>query len=358
MRSNEIILNDGGMKITSVLDLKTGNPVVLNAREALVAKRQEQMFNSLGYEISITTLTAIIKRITTQKFATIPFADYMPVVVGEGAWMQNLIKYRTFSPSDNFEEGIVNTGANNSVLAKSNTGIDAINIKIINWANEVNYSLFDIQQAAASGNWDIIESLERSRKTNWDLGVQRTSFLGLATDTNIQGLLNQSGINSNTMLITKYISAMNTTEFNAFVQGIVDAYRTNNNFTAYPTHFIIPELDYNGLVSPVSPDFPVINKLSYLLEAFKVICQNPDFKIMPCFYADEVNNVTVSGLDKNRYTLLRYDQDSFSMNIPVNYNATQQNTLNGFQWQNVGYGQFTGVNLYRPLELLYFDFAV
>lgn len=352
--------------VNSVIGLD-GKPVVLNAREVAVCQRMQAKFNAaceeagiknaLGEEVSITTLTAIIKRITTQKFATIPFADYMPVVVGEGAWMTNMIKYRSFSLGDNFEMGIVNTGANNSAFAKANTGVDSIPIKIINWGMETNYSIFDLKFAATSGNWDLIEALERSRKTNWDLGIQRTSFLGMESDSSVKGLLTLSGITSDTSLITQYIKDMNSTQFNAFVGGIVDAYRTNNNFTAYPTHFIIPELDYNGLANSVSVDFPVVNKLTYLLEAFKVICQNPNFKILPNFYGDQTNNANVSGLNKNRYVLHRYDQDSFSMNIPVNYNATQQNTINGFNWQNIGYGQFTGVNAYRPLELLYLDFA-
>jgi hypothetical protein len=342
-------------------------PIILNAMETAVVNDVQQQIsasqscqqikNALGYEISITTLTAIIKRITTQKFATIPFADYMPVVVGEGAWMQSMIKYRTYSVSDNFEMGIVNTGANNSSFARADTGIDAVNIKIKNWGFTLDYSLFDLYQAAASGNWDIVEAKERARKTAWDLGIQRTSFLGMESDSDIKGLLTLSDVNSNTSLIAKYINAMNTTEFATFTQGVIDAYRSNNNFTAYPTHFIIPELDYNGLIAPVSEDFPVIDKLTYLTNAFKVAAQNPNFKILPDFYGDKTNNATVSGLNKNRYVLHRYDQDSFSMNIPVDYTATQQNSLNNFQWQNVGYGQFTGVNTYRPAELLYFDFS-
>lgn len=347
-----------------------GKPVTLNAVEVSNARQLSRQLmnglengghklrmNDLGYEIQITTLTAIIKRITTQKFATIPFPNYMPVVVGEGAWSTSLLKYVTGSSGDAFEKGILDTGANSTVLAKANTAVQGINIPIKNWAEEYNFSIFDLEFASKSGNWDIVESLERARKTTWDLGLQRTSFLGMSSNANIRGMLNQSNVNSNTSVITQYISSMNTTQYSAFTQTVVDAYRQNCNFTAYPTHFTIPELDYNGLVSPVSADFPVIDKLSYLQKAFASVCQNPNFKILPCFYADEINNTGVADLSKNRYTLYRYDQDSFSMNIPVNYNSTQQNTINGFNWQNVGYGQFTGVVSFRPAELLYFDFA-
>lgn len=353
-----------GQPITIVENVrdKQDKPVILNAAETAMVNYQintgKELFNALGYEIPITTLTAIIKRITTQKFATIPFADYMPVVVGEGAWMQSMIKYRTYSVSDNFEMGIINTGANNSSLAKADTGVDAVNIKIKNWGFEINYSLFDLQQAAVTGNWDVVEAKERARKQAWDLGIQRVAFLGMNSDADIDGLLTLSNVNSNLSLITKYISSMTATEFQTLVAGIVQAYRANTNYTAEPTHFIIPEADYNGLASATSADFPIKTKLEYLRETFVGITGVNDFKILKNFYGNQAQNASVSGLNKNRYVLHRYDQDSFSMNIPVNYTATQQNSLNNFNWQNVGYGQFTGVNTYRDAEILYFDWAV
>jgi hypothetical protein len=33
---------------------------------------------------------------------------------------------------------------------------------------------------------------------------------------------------------------------------------------------------------------------------------------------------------------------------------TQAGTFNGFNWENVGYGSFTGVLAQRPAEMLYF----
>jgi hypothetical protein len=44
------------------------------------------------------------------------------------------------------------------------------------------------------------------------------------------------------------------------------------------------------------------------------------------------------------------------MDIPVDYTNTLANSLDNFNFQNVGYGQFTGVQTYRPLELLYFSY--
>lgn len=332
-----------------------GEPIVLNSREAHVAKYCErQINNALGYEVDITTLTAISKRVTEQKFFTVRPSDYIPVRVGEGAWSTEILTYRTFDVSDSFETGLVNTANGKSRFAESDAGIDSITIPVNNWGKEINWSIFEVQHAQRSGNWDVVVSKERARKRNWDLGIQKVAFLGL--ENGVEGLLTQGNVTSNTSTITELISGMTALEFSAFVQQVIEDYRSNSKRTAMPTHFIIPEADYNGMMAPVSAEFPNIDKLTYLENAFKRITMNQDFKILPLAYADKSQNAAVTGLNKNRYTLLRYDEDSIRMDIPVDYTNTLQNTVNGAQFTNVGYGQFTGVKAYRPDEVLYFDF--
>ena len=92
-----------------------------------------------------------------------------------------------------------------------------------------------------------------------------------------------------------------------------------------------------------------------LKDVFTTLTDNPNFKIKPVSYADQINNVDT--INKNRYTLLNYDEDTLRMDIPVDYTNTTQNTINGMNFQNVGYGQFTGCNVYRAPEVLYFDYA-
>lgn len=354
------------MKQEVILNSK-GEPIKLTPQELIRAQMlqndpqlklfNQEMRNSIGYEINITTLFSISKRVVEQKFFTLMPADYMPVRVGNGAWSTELLTYRDYAIAGDFEAGNLNTGSSNSRLAEADAGVDSVTNPIINWGKQVTWSFPDLMMAAKSGNWDIVTSKERSRKKNWDLGIQSIAFLGSTTNPNVLGLLTQPNVTANTALITQAISTMSVTQFQTFVAGIVQAYRANSNYTAYPTHFIIPESDYNGLVTPLSPTFPVVSMLTYLLEAFKTITMNPNFKILPCAYANEAQNALVSGLDKNRYTLLNYDEDSLAMDIPVDYTNTQQNTINGFQFQNVGYGQYTGVLAYRPLEMLYLDYA-
>lgn len=348
-----------------------GEPVVLNSSERYKSKwlarqlwsqhgpvhNSRHLINSLGYEIQITTLTTIMKRITEQKFFEIPPADYLPVRVGEGTWSTNLTTYRSFDIADAFETGVINTGGQNSRLASADAGVDALNIKVFPWAKSIGWSIFDLEFAAKSGNWDLVSAKEKARKRNFDLGVQRVAFLGLNGNNGAGGqclgLLNQSGITVNTSVITQPISAMSTASLKTFCGSIIEAYRSNCLRTAWPSHFIIPESDYNGLASQASPDFPIKSTLQLLEEMFQVITRNKQFKILPLAYGD----MAYSGFSYQIYTLLNYDEESLRMDIPLDYTNTMANSLDNFGFQNAAYSQFTGVLAYRPLEMMYFTFV-
>lgn len=340
-----------------------GKPIILTDREYAVAKGLERRHgqdirNSLGFELNITTLTAIMKRITEQKFFKIAPADYMPLKVGgEGAWHSNLTTYTSFALGDDFEKGNLNVGVGDDRLAGADAAVSSLNQTITNWAKQINWNIMELRMAATSGNWELVTAKEKARKTNWDLGIQQIAFLGSTYDTNVLGLLTQPGVNSNTALITQSISSMSDAQFQTFVAGVLEAYRNNNLRTAMPSHFIIPESDFNGLTTPVNTNFAITSKLEYLEKAFKTATGNPNFKILPCAYANEAILNSLAGINKNRYLLLNYDEDSLVMNIPVDYTSTMQNTINGFQFQNVAYGQYTGVLAKRPLEMLYFDYT-
>lgn len=362
---------------TPVILNSKGNPILLNAEEkhnckwmaaSLWAQHgpKNTFRNSVGYEVAITTLTTITKRVSEAKYYQVKPSDYIPVVAGEGTWSSNLETYRSFDVSDVFESGIIDTGGNNDRLSASDTSIDALNIKIYNWAKSQVYSIFDLELAAKSGNWDLVAAKEKSRKRNYDLGIQKIAFLGAAGQNaaggTCLGLLNQPGITFNTTLITKEISSMSYTEINTFVQGVIAAYQANNNLTAMPTAMVMPTHDYNGLASQVNPEFPMLNKLQMLMEAFKIITMNPSFKILPVAYAQYSNGGGVlptqvaGGANSGIYVLLNYDEDSLRMSVPLPYTTSLSNSINNFQFQNVGYSQFTGVLALRPQELFYMGF--
>jgi hypothetical protein len=339
-------------EVKEVLNSK-GSPIVLNEAESQMCER----LNALGYDVPITTLTAIHKRVVEQKFFTVPPADYVPLKVGENSWSDQIITYRDYSIGGDFETGIVNTATSDARLSEVSSGIDTLTNPVMNWAKVSRWTIPELQFAAKSGNWDIVTSKEKARKKNWDLGIQNVAFLGLRANPNVLGLLNQTTVNANTTLLAGYISGLNVSDFQTFVANVVQAYRSNCNYTAYPTHFIIPEADYNGLASAVDETFNLKSRITRLQEVFSELTMNPSFKIKPLAYANKLNNAAVTGLNKNRYTLLNYDEDSVRMDVPVDYSNTMQNTINGYQFENVGYGQFSGVLAYRPLEMLYIDWG-
>lgn len=343
---------------------EAGKPVVLNAKERFHAAWTQKLVNekfgnALGYEVNITTLTQIVKKVSEQKLYQIAPADYLPIRVGEGTWSSNLTTYRSFDIADVFESGIINTGASNTRMSVGDAGVDALNIKVNNWSKQCGWSIFDLEQAAKSGNWDLVAAKEKARKRNWDLGIQRIAFLGANGQNGVGGqclgLLNQAGITFNTTLIQEKLSTMTYTQLATFQQAAIAAYRANCNYTAFPTHFVVPESDYNGLATQSSPQFPVKSILALLEEGFQIITRNPKFKILPLAYADVANagGALNSLAGTVQYAFLNYDEESLRMDIPLDYTNTLANSVDNFMFQNAGFGQFTGVLAYRPAELLY-----
>ena len=332
-----------------------GEEVKLNAKEEAVARALEyqhaEYLNAMGIDIPITTLTTAIKSVAEQKFFKVAPADYMDVVVGEGAFSTNLLKYTSFNMGGDFEQGLVKTSTHNSQLAQADAGVEGVNIKVHNWAKGLSWNLFEVQQAAKTGNWDLITEKEKARKTNWDLGIQKVAFLGNSS-IGAEGLLNLSNVDSNTTSITTAIKSMTPSQFQAFVGAIYADYREHCDYTAEPNMFILPESDYNGLAASVDPNFPIKTKLEYLREAFAQVV-GTEVQIKKLAYADAAR----SGLGVNRYVMFHKDPDTLTMNIPVDYTATMANSINGYHWENAAYGQFTGVKAFRPKEVLYFDYS-
>lgn len=340
MKPKYVVLND------------SGEPITFNEHEKRIINYNQKIANDLGYQIDITTLTGVISKVTTQKFYDVPFADYLPVRVGQGAWSQFLMTYRSFELGGAFEDGIVNTASNDARLASADAGVDSITVAVKNWAKTISWTKFDLELASRSGNWDLISSKEAARVKNWQLGIQKVAFLGLTGDASVLGLLNQASVENNTSFITKQIKDMTSAELTTFLKGILGLYRANANYTAMPTHFVIPESDYLGLAAPSDSSFPLKSKLALMLETFVTMTQNPNFKILPSAYANNFGG----DADVYRYALYNYNDESLRMDLPVDYTNTIANTLQGVQFQSGAYGQFTGAMAYRPKEMLYFTY--
>lgn len=355
------ILNSLGEPIEEkdqVISTRTGDPIVLPRREQVLANFATRRMNELGFDINITTLTTMIRKITEQQFYEVMGgpANFLDFIVGEGAWSEILTAWTTFQDGDDFETGLSNQAGDNAKLETVDANVSPVHTPVRDWAKTILWTLVQVEKAAKAGNWSLIESKMKALKKNYDLGIQRTTFLGLrkfgGPGGSTLGLLNLSvpAANIDEVTIPKNISDMTTTEFKAFQKSVLGIYGRNAEYTVMPNRFLVPMNDYLGMNSQTSPEFPLKTVMEVLEEGFKKTTQDASFKILPVAYANKDKNP----LKKNIYVLYHANEDSLRMNVPVPFSTTVPNSLNGFQMQLVAYSQFTGVTLMRPKTVTYF----
>lgn len=312
-----------------------------------------------GYQYVIQTTDQIRAKVIEQKFYKVPPAEYLPVIVGEGAWMEGLKTNAVYDVAGDFETGIISTASAPSQISKVDVALAPISTVLVKWAKGYQYDIPEVSQALAANNWDVVQSKMNALKRNWDLGTQKIAFLGLKGSTStVPGLYTNSSVTINLTRITASISGLSAANFGTLVAGIIADYFTNSNQTELPDTFLIPMDDYLGLMTPVNPEFPLVSKLQYLEDAFKRITKNPSFKIDGIAYGTAANNAGyINGASgRQRYILYRNDQDTMFMEVPVPFNLTPAGTANNFQFDGVGFGQFSGVTILRIPEVLYFDY--
>jgi hypothetical protein len=320
----------------------------------------KQFFNSLGALQTVSTLTAILPTIIQQKYYTVPVADYVDVEVGTGnPFSATLFNWSTGIKGGDFESGLINMASNDSNKVGDDIFVEPITRKVIGWKKDVTYNI--IQEgtfAAGTQNMDLIQAKYQARKKEYDLGIQKTAFFGLTSNTtDFAGLLNLSTVNINTTLITKKLSEMTAAEFNAVLGGLIPDYMNNCNYTAVPNRLLIPASDYYALTTFTSETFPLpgSTRLEVLQNALKAATGQGDFKVLPLAYADQTRNASITGLNKNRYVLYKKAPDTVIMNVPLYFTVTLPGTANSFDYTSAAYSRFTGVNAFRPLEIRYLD---
>lgn len=308
-----------------------------------------------GYQYLIDTLSEIQADVIEQKFYNIAPADFFPVDVGFGAWMDEIVQNLTFQTGGDFFAGDIDTNNETGRMAQVDSALAPIRMPIKTWAKQVVWTIADIAKAAAASNWDVVASKMESLKKDWDLGIQEVAFLGHPSDPLVTGLLNDAEVNINTTLITVPISEMSETQFTALVAGLLAAYFTNSNDTEdKPDTFVIPADDYLGLVGPTSSTFMNISKIEYLNNAMQKGTDNPNFKIKGLAYAQSSRNAS-RGISKNRYVMYKSDPKTLKMNIPVDFTMLEAATANNFNWTQPAHGQYSGCFINRKREVLYLD---
>ena len=314
---------------------------------------------SLGYQYTTQTTTFIRAQVIEQKFYEIPVADFVPVVVGTGAFMEDIKTNIQYDLMGDFEAGIQGTSSGPTAVSQVGVATSPKTAYVKTWAYGYQYNTIEVEKALASNNWNVIEGKMKALKKRWDLGIQKIAFLGMLSDkTRVPGLLSNSEVTVDSATITKSIGSMSVDEFATFVKTIMGVYFSNSGSTVLPDTFVIPMGDYLGLTTPVSPTFPMVTKLEYLEKAFKIASQNPNFKVSGVAYCDQANNAGYwAALGTNRYCLYRKDPETMKMDIPVPFILNPAATADNFNWNGVSLGQFTGTVVYRTPEVLYFDYA-
>jgi hypothetical protein len=315
---------------------------------------------TLGYQYTIQTTSQIRSRVIKQKFYEVPFGDYIPVIPGTGAWLENIKTNVTYDVAGSFESGNMSISSGPTQVSNVDVGIAPTTQAIMTWSKGYQYSIPEVQKALASDNWDILSSKLDALKKNCDLGLQKIAFLGLISDqTNFPGLLTNTAVTNNTTTLTTNISAMSYAQFQTLISKMLSDYFSNSNSTAFPDTFAIPMDDYLGLGAFVNPQYPVADSmlLNILLKVFQKLTGNPNFTIYGLAYGTAANNAGylngASGYQ--RYVLYKNDPDVMAMDIPVQFNLTPAGTSNNFNYQGVAYMQYCGCNLFRPAEVLYYS---
>lgn len=307
---------------------------------------------SAGFRYAIDTMSYIRSKIIKQIFYEIAVGDYIPVDVGEAAWKSEIIQNGEYLVGGSFFDGEVDMGG--SGVAKVDTALVPNRMPVRTWRKKTSWTIAEVAMAANAGNWDVVEGKMAALKKDWDLGVQQLGFLGRPGDTVMTGLLNNAEININTTLISAPISGLSAANFQTFVAAVLAAYMANANYTIFPDTFIMPMTDYLGMGAASSSDFPIGSKIDYLQKMFAQVTKNPNFQILPLAYSDSARNAS-AGISKNRYVLYRKNPDTLSLALPVDFTMVEPRTLNSFDWEQLAYGQFSGVLINRKREVLYID---
>ncbi len=315
--------------------------------------------SALGFQYATQTTTLIAADVIQQRFYEEAIADFASVLVGRGPWMDSIKTNLTFDAATPFEDGDMDLGSR-SQIPNVEVGLSPITATLKGWNKGYMYSVPEIERALASNNWDVVESKYKALVKNWQLGIQQIGMLGKKSDlTLFPGLLSNTACTVNNSFIGEFLSEMSATDMDAIVAGLIALYRTNSNETCFPNRLTVPMADWVGLGVNVSIAGTPISqtKLEYLTKAFQGIC-GKDFQILPTAYGNKARNAGFwAAAGTNRYALYRNDQETLHMDIPIDLTIAAPATGNNFHWNGVGYGQYSGMIVYRVPEVMYFDAA-
>lgn len=306
-----------------------------------------------GISQIIDTTTQIISDVVRAKYYTVPFAlsDYVKMDVGRGAYSTQIFQFASAYTGSTFEECIVNpasTGIHNN--ATSDIRIDGITTKNNFFRNDYSISNEELKMAAAGRiSFDMVEEKEKARVTLWQLGIQKSHFLGL-NDGETFGLLNQPGTTINTQLLPAAPGALTVEQIKNFASTAMSTYYNLTNGTYMPNRWLMPSDAYMQLGVPYGDTFGMPTLLEVFENAFKQAGAPADFKIVHAIYA---NDAASNG--NGRHVLYNNEADNIVRYIPKNYTPHPLFPVGSLDMISQAEGQFSGVVVKKPNTILYMD---
>lgn len=308
-----------------------------------------------GLEQRITTLTQIVAGVQRQKFYTLTgqsLTDFVPIEMGTGAYAKQLFQYTVANVGDSFETGIVQPGNGINKDANVDIVVDGMLIRNNFWRMKYQATKEIIEMSRVNAEtFSYIEEQERARLKTFQLGIQKTTFLGTSDKLNF-GLLNQPGVTVNTSLLPTNFTNMTIEQLTNFAKTAALTYFQYTNSTVFPNTLVIPTMDFGALGVPINPQFPIGTYREFLENAFIKAGAPSDFRILHTVY----NNTAGTG-NKARYVLYNRDADTLTMYLPKPYTPYPLYPTGSLDMISDAEAQFTGVWVKRPQEVLYLDVA-
>lgn len=305
-----------------------------------------------GIMQTVDTLTSIISEVLEAKYYTTPFplTDYVKMDVGRGAYGNKIFQFATAYTGATFEQSIINpasTGVHNN--ATSDIKIDGISIQNNFFRNDYSISNEELRMAAAGRiSFDVVGEKEKARKKMWDLGIQKSHFLGANGS---EGLLNLTGVTVNTSLLPVKIGAMTVAQLKNLAANLVSTYYAATNGTYFPNRWLMPSATYMQLGIPYGDTFGMPTLREVLEKAIIAAGAPADFKIVHTIYANTADSTGAKG----RHVLYNNDVDNIVRYIPKQYTPHPLFPQGSLDLISQAEGQFTGVQVKKKETVLYLD---
>lgn len=312
-------------------------------------------FPNAGVVQTVDTITDIVQGVVETKYYELAgqtLSDFINIdASGRGAYAGEIFQFTSAYVGAPFEQCIINpasTGIHNDATA--DVAVDGISARNNFYRQKYSISQEGLKMAAVNRvGFDLIEQKEKSRKKNWDLGLQKVLFKGLG-DGRTFGLLNQSGVTVDTSLLPKKISAMTVAQLKTFAGTALATAFAASNYTIMPNRWLMPTDEYLALGVPYGDTFGMPTVIEVLEKAFKQAGAPADFRIVHSIYGQGIG-----GQSKGRHVFYNTDTDNIIMHTPKPYTPHPLYAQGALDMISDAEGQFTGVWLKRPTSMLYAD---